>query len=362
MQTRQEADFDPREGARNLLVNCLKLAAGDRLVLVTEQSGEDFYDRAVPDCVAQEAQELGCRVTQVPLPLVQTPAELPDKTRSLITEAPHLVFFSRLGDQVRFTALPGTGSKTMCYVLDIGFLGSSFCTLPHGFMEELLALLWSDIKAAQSWHITCPRGSDLSGEISPEKTTSSDFTVKLFPEGIFPPVSCDRASGQLVFGHWLMSTGNTLYDSPNLFLDDFLTAEIENGRISQFDGPNDLVLKVRKHFERVGKELKIDPYILHSWHTGIHPKAYYPQPARENIERWGAVAFANPRYTHFHACGDYAPGEIAFSLFDASIAFDDRLYWDQGDFSFLRTREVSALATRHGLKDGDLAMSWKIGL
>jgi hypothetical protein len=31
------------------------------------------------------------------------------------------------------------------------------------------------------------------------------------------------------------------------------------------------------------------------------------------------VAFANPRYLHFHTCGNYAPGEIAWSLFDVKV-------------------------------------------
>jgi hypothetical protein len=362
METSHEADFDPREGARNLLVNCLKLTAGDRLVMVTEEPGENFYDSDGPSCVAAEVQRLDCQFTEVSLPLVRNPAELPAEARSLIAEASHLVFFSRLGDQVRFTDLPGPGTKTMCYALDIGFLGSSFCRLPHGFMEDLSAVLWQDITAARRWRISCPRGSDLSGKILPEQTAATDFTVKLFPQPIFPPISCGTASGRLVFGHWLMSTGNSIYEAPNLLLDGFLVAKIEKGRIQGFDGAKDQVIKVQSHFERVGKELNIDPYVVHSWHSGVHPKAYYPSPAQANIERWGAVAFANPRYTHFHSCGDYAPGEIALSLFDASIAFDDQLYWDRGDFSFLKTSRIAALATKHGLALEDLRMNREIGL
>jgi hypothetical protein len=53
--------------------------------------------------------------------------------------------------------------------------------------------------------------------------------------------------------------------------------------------------------------------------------------------------FASPRYLHFHTCGDYAPGEIAWSVIDTTVTLDGTPYWQDGRFVFLDREEVRAL-------------------
>ena len=61
------------------------------------------------------------------------------------------------------------------------------------------------------------------------------------------------------------------------------------------------------------------------------------------------VAFANPRYLHFHTCGDYAPGEIAWSEFDASVQFNGRQFWKNGHYIFLDGSEIREIMTHHSI-------------
>jgi len=42
-----------------------------------------------------------------------------------IEAAAHTIFLNRIGDQLRFAPLPGTGSKIMSYVLDMDFLAAT---------------------------------------------------------------------------------------------------------------------------------------------------------------------------------------------------------------------------------------------
>jgi hypothetical protein len=357
--------YDPREGARNLLLNCVGARPGQRIVVAAEDPAEGFYDAFAAACILEVAAELGCRASLLPCPRVSGPEDLPPSIFEAAEEADHIIFQAQAGDQVRFTRLPGSAGKTMSYALDIGLLGSEFCTLHHGFMRELLERFEAELNAARSWRITCPLGTDVSGtQIPADGSTGEveDFTLLLFPIPIFRPVSCATMSGRVAVAHWLMSTANHVYEDSFLRLDEPLTAVVENGRIKDFEGPKDLVQAVRSHYRRVAQLFGIEEDVVHSWHAGINPKAFYPLSVTSNIERWGSVAFANPRYLHFHTCGNYAPGEICWSLFDVKVELDSKVYWEAGRFTFLDNPEMRKRLAHYDLGDRALEQRFDIGI
>jgi hypothetical protein len=357
--------YDPREGARNLLLNCLGVRPGQRIVIAAEDPAKGFYDTFAAACILEVAEELGCRARLIPCACVSGPESLPPSILKAAEGADHIIFQARAGDRVRFTKLPGTATKTMSYALDIGLLGSEFCTLHHGFMREVLERFESELNAARTWRITCPLGTDVTGTQIPEDSKAGeeeDFTLLLFPIPIFRPVSCATMSGRVAVAHWLMSTANHVYEDSFLRLDEPLMAVVEEGRITDFEGPKDLVQRVRSHYRRVAKLFGIEEDVVHSWHAGIHPKALYPLSATSDVERWGSVAFANPRYLHFHTCGNYAPGEIAWSLFDVKVELDGKVYWEAGRFSFLEDPDMRGLLTHYDLDVRALEQRFDIGI
>ena len=123
-------------------------------------------------------------------------------------------------------------------------------------------------------------------------------------------------------------------------------ANVENGDITSFDGEDGLVTRVKAQFERVGEMTSGNPFCVNSWHTGINPNTYYTGKATDDLERWGTVAYGSPRYTHFHACG-VDPGDIAFTMIDATIAFDDEVFWRDGEFVFVDDPKVRALIAQY---------------
>jgi hypothetical protein len=357
--------YDPREGARNLLLNCLGVRPGQRTVIAAEDPAQRFYDAFAVTCIAEVADELGCQVEVLPCACVSGPEDLPPAIFEAAAEVDHIIFQAQAGDQVRFTRLPGSASKTMSYALDIGLLGSEYCTLHHGFMREVLEGFESELNAARSWRITCPLGTDVTGtQITGEGAAedAEDFTLALFPVPIHRPVSCASMNGRVAVAHWLMSTANHVYEDSFLKLEEPLMAVIRAGRIVDFEGPKDLVKRVRSHYRRVADLFGIEEDVVHSWHAGIHPKAFYPLSATSNILRWGAVAFANPRYLHFHTCGNYAPGEIAWSLFDATVELEGRVYWEGGRFTFLDDQGVRGRLSHYNLDDRALEQRFDIGI
>lgn len=334
-----------RTGARNLLENCVGVDAGQSVLIVREDSAYGYYDDASPQRIEHEARDMGAEVRSLTVPLISGPDDVPPSLIEAMEQAHHTIFMGRIGDQVRFTTLSGAGTKTMCYALDEDLLASAFCALPHGLMEELKRRLEAALDAASEWRITCPLGTDATGRLEgcTGDADTDDFSLRLFPVVTFRPIPCTTMTGRVAIAHWLMPTGNRTYEPSEIMLDEPVIAYVEAGRITELQGSPQAVRRVRAHYDSVAEKFGIDPDLVHSWHVGINPQTYYPKPARDGLERWGGVAFASPRYLHFHTCGDYAPGEICWSMFDATVEVDGEAFWTDGRFTFLERPENRAL-------------------
>jgi hypothetical protein len=355
--------FDPRAGARSLIEDAIEAQAGDTLAIVAEDPRLGIYDAAVPECVADVAREMGIEVQIIPVGDHAGLGEVPPDVSRALAECDHVLFHARLGDTLRFSDIPGGATKTMSYALDIGVLGGPSCTVPHRVMEAIRTAYNQQVNAAQSWRVTCPLGTDISGTQDVDAVAAGkaeDFTVTRYPVCAPRPLPCNTASGVIAVANWLMASGNRQYPDDEVMLPVPVMAQVENGRIRDFDGPAAEVDRVRAQYLRVGALFGLDPFTVHSWHAGMNPGTFYHLRATAGLERWGKVAFANPRYLHFHTCGNYAPGEIAWTLFDASAAFDGVDFWRDGHFTFLESAEVRAILAAEGI--GDLEVRRDIGI
>ena len=352
------------KGARNLLQNCIGLATDEMLLIVMEDGRLGFFDESVARVIADEATAMGARVHRLMAPRIKGPEVAPAVVSAALEAADHTIFLARIGDQMRFFPLPGKGSKTMCYALDNRILEAEVCTLPYGMSVDLLRAVQEQIDVATTWRVTCANGTDISGTSDPERYARKarlDFTLKLFPVGPFRPLSCATASGRVVT-RFLPASATHLYEPFGLLLEEPVTVLIEQGRIVGFEGPAAVRGQVQRHYDHVGAFLDIDPFVVHSWHGGTNPCIYYPDPALENLERWNGVVHSHPRYTHFHTCGNYGPGEIALSLLDATITFDERLCWSEGRLVAVTQEEMRAIAARYGCPADTLTRLAAIGI
>ena len=178
---------------------------------------------------------------------------------------------------------------------------------------------------------------------------------------IYPPLNCLEVSGQLVLDRFLMSTSINNFEHSIVPLAEPVFANIEHSRIVGFEGNQNLVSQIEQQYERVGSMTGGDPFAVNSWHTGMYPKTFYSSDPNQNIQRWGDLAFASPRYTHFHTCGT-APGNIASATFDATITFDDEVFWNKGRLAFLDRPDLQALLKEYPSAPNAYDMRWDIGL
>ena len=357
--------LDLESGARNLLLHCANAAAGDRLLLIGELGSDPFFDSKLCDDVARVAESMNIHTEILLAETVSDASHFPSDVTHAMQSADITIFFSRLGDQVRFVDSPGAGKKVMTYTLTREHLGSAFATTDYRLMKRIHDQLLDDIKLSKNYVIQADNGTHLSAEIQdgsiPEEPVVSEFSLDLFPVMIFPPINISRLNGELVLDRFLTSSSTHVYDDSELHFDSPVTARVEDSRMVEFRGDDQLIEKLCHQLERAASITGGDPRRLNSWHTGINSYTFFDGDPYQNLERWGTVAYGSPRYTHIHAAGQN-PGDVSIQLFDASISFDGKVYWDQGRFVYLDKPDLRAQFNRQKQALPDSSTRMSIGL
>lgn len=358
------APANPAVGARNLLLGCAGVRPGDSVLLIVEPEGNPHYDPALTPFIASQARELGARVDILSVAPAAGPESVPPAMMQAIGAADHTIFLNRIGDQLRFAPLPGSGTKTMSYALDMHFLASEFAAAPYGVWEGIEARLTAQLDAARSYRIQCPKGTDVSMEFGGARIAqrrTGGFTVKNFPVMIVPPIPASGLSGKLVLSQALTSTYVHSYADSIVPLPAPLTLFLENGEIARMEGERKLVARAQAQFARVGELFGGPVWAVNSWHAGINAFTYFPRPALSDIDRWSSVVFGSPRYAHFHMCGSQ-PGDICGQIFDPTITFDESALWQSGYPAFLSPDDKQNLIAQCGLALDTFQVHRNIGI
>jgi len=343
--TRQQpADFG---GALTLLRDCVGGREGQRLLIVSEPESTGFYDDQAPKLTAAAARALGMRVYNTESESSINSDEEKEIFIDSLRGFDHVVFFSRVGDQLRFSDSENMPSSTMCYTLNVNSLNSNFGTACHHGMCEIKDAIDLAFRNAKSIRVTCPRGTNYSGKPGWQNQHSVDVSLKRFPLLVPIPVPANGFSGRIALSRFLVGTGNRHYEPYHLGLPNDVYACVENNRIIKFEGSGVDVERVENHYRCVSDQCDVDPWHVDSWHAGIHPGCNFEADARENVLRWSATAFGNPRILHFHTCGQYAPGEVSWNVLDPTVYLDDIAVWEAGRLHVDRISGGAKILSRH---------------
>ena len=350
-----------RRGALNLLSGCAGAKPGESLLIVAEEEGLGYYDDGLAPAIEREARAFGLDVALRRIPFSPAAEILPPDLAAAVRAAGHTLFLARLGDQLRFQAMPEGSRPIVSYALDRAALASPFAAAPYDAFVALKQAFDRLFAGARSIRVTCPLGTEFEGgSRTPhaeergdgETSPPPDVTIKRFPMSVFAPLDAKGFSGSVAVAHLLCGTGSRYYEPFGIPLRSTLVAVIEGGRLVRWEGDPTEIARAEAQYAHVAGLYGIDGGVVHSWHAGIHPGCAYPGPAHDNYERWSGSAFGNPRLLHFHTCGDYAPGEICWNVVDPTIEVDGVVIWEAGRIRLERVpgaREV--LAAHPGIAD-----------
>jgi hypothetical protein len=323
-------DIDIQRGARNLLLNCADMVAGQKLLILVEDSTTGYYDPALAIAVTEAAEALGISVTHRSVPFLPDATEPSGALAKAMLAADRTLFLSRIGDQLRFSSNLAQVNPVVSYALDAGMLGSGFGWAHHHAFRALKDRLNEAFARASEIHVTCPLGTDFRGPGAVFPQSNAEVTVRRFPLSVSTPVPAEGFHGQIAQAGFLTGTGSNYYQPYSVALNDVLMVRFTGNRITGFDGTPADVQTAQDHYDRVARRFGIDGSYVHSWHAGMHPGCAFHPSAAANFERWGGAAFGNPRILHFHTCGAYAPGEISINVVDPTIRLDGVAVWQDG--------------------------------
>ncbi len=316
-------------GAQNLLINCAELREGDKVLILHEDPTLGWYDLQAPEAVAQTARQLGI---QASLQQVSGPTNQPNPDLLKAWETHNnIICFARIGDQDRFAETEPDKKLVMCYVRDAKILASRYGSTNHRAFKDVKQAINKVLLGANRIEISCPLGTELRGELSSQAAKiEKDVSVLRFPMAVPQPVEAMDFSGKVVLKGYITSTGSKVYNPDVIKIDKPVSAIVEHGRIKIFSGESEEASKVQTHYQHVARQFNIDADVVHSWHAGIHPGCSFYAKIDDNPDLWSNSIFGNPRYLHFHTCGDYAPGEISWMILDHTITVDGTNLWDHG--------------------------------
>lgn len=317
------------EGARNLLLNCAEFHPGDEVLICREDAGHGWYDAAAAEAVALEAVRLGLSVRMINVAAPGDGAQaLAD---AAIGPGTNIVYFARIGDQGRFAEQMHGAQQVMVYARTARALASDFGRMDYRATRALKQAVDAVLFAAEEIQITCPLGTSVTGSaVGQGDAAPADVTVRRFPLGVPAPVPAVQFQGRVAVAGALTPTGNRAYSPAVLPLAQMVMAEIGDGRVHGFDGPGAVVDAVRGHYTHVAGLFGIDPWVVHSWHAGLHAGCPFVADDGHDSDWWSNTFFSSPRVLHFHTCGSAAPGEISWNVIDPTVTVDGRALWRDG--------------------------------
>ena len=151
----------------NLLCNCAGARAGDRILLVGEEGENLYFSPDLCGTVAHIAEQMGMRPEVIMAAPVSDASRFPRHVREAMDRMDHTVFFSRLGDQVRFCLPKGKSRPVMTYTLGLDYLAAPFASVDFRVMKRMHDALLELVLNSRSYRITGDCGTDLTGVIKP---------------------------------------------------------------------------------------------------------------------------------------------------------------------------------------------------
>lgn len=337
-----------RRGVHNLLAECAEARAGESILILREDPALGYFGPGLAEAISAEATRQGLHVHQLDVPFIPDVTALTPELAQQIARFDHAVFLARLGDQLRFQAMPANCKPITSYVLDAPSLASAFGSASYRGFVRLKELFNALFLRAEVISITCPLGTALSGRVrAPRDQAPLDVSIKRFPVSIFAPLDAAGFSGRVAVARLLAGTGSRYYHPYGRALGSPVFARIADGRLCDWEGEAAEIAGVRAHYAHVAALFGIDGDVVHSWHAGIHPGCTYAGSAHDHYERWSGSAFGNPRLLHFHTCGDYAPGEICWNIVDPTIEVDGVTLWRQGRIEIAHVPGAEEVLANH---------------
>lgn len=344
-----------REGVANLVRNCVAVEPGESILLLNENG---LLDHALVELMEEAVRDLGGSAFSLWVDPLTGITEIPSVLGAAVLAADKLVMNANLNRVVLLEHLRANDKASMVRINNRSRVVDAFISEHALFNWKLVMALTSKIEevtgAADTWQITSPYGTDISGRIAKGSEVADAFfaqdaeasrTERVFPGEVYAPVGSNGANGVIAFDHPGFSDKERFVNPMMLTVADGLVTNVEwreePERAGQRVDPTgstvftseQLVNLLEANAEKFGHDRA---YALDSWHGGMHPRA---------VRKGGQQS--NPDTMHFHM-GNVPSARSAY-VSDQTISLDGEPFWVDGRPTLLQGQFIKDVAAENGV-------------
>ena len=344
-----------REGVTNLVRNCVSVEPGESILLLNESGG---IDHALVELMEEAVRELGGSAYSLWVEPLTGIKELPAVLGAAVLAADKLVMNANLNRVVLLEHLRANGRASMVRINNRSRAADSFTSEHALFDWRLVMALAGKIQevtaAADTWQITSPYGTDMSGRVAKGSEVANAFfvqdaeasrTERVFPGEVYAPVGAAEAKGVIAFDHPGFADKERFVNPMMLTVEGGEVTGIEWREEPARPGQRDdatgntvytreqLVSLLETNAEKFGHDRA---YTVDSWHGGMHPRA---------VRKGGQQS--NPDTMHFHV-GNVPAARSAY-VSDQTITLDGQPFWVDGKPALLQDQFIKDVAAEHGV-------------
>ncbi len=345
-------------GVRNLVHTCAEVKRGENVLILNDQSDvvearrQARVDPDLPLLIADAVREAGASCYEL-WGESGDGAPLPHVLLGAVAAADKVISHYRLDEGALVDYLGDDTSVVYIYsrFRTLQEMGSEHARYHWSMARAIYDRFENEIlREGKTWRITSAAGTDLSGIIGPRFIEPITPLSRPFTSTAHNPVTSVGAEGRIVvrYGPRLERVPT---DPPPIVLGGLEripiayppTLVVEGNTVVGVEGPFEAkgwVELFKNILEERLRQRGPDANAIHSWHTGLNPKA-------ECIP--GLVGNASLDSMHFHLGPMYEP--ISAKVGENTLEVDGEKVIDQGKFAWIEDQKLQEAARSYGLTE-----------
>jgi hypothetical protein len=296
-------------GARNCAIAYGGIKAGDQVIILTELG--TYVDPIVVQALATVCQEAGAEVQTVFTKRLLNSwwESLSPIVRGAIAEADVVLQnMDTIGKTHLLDLMLNKGTRRIRnFATDEVLMSSDWARWPVELQDVVELKVNGRLVESDSYRITTPAGTDLSGRISrnvaawrKDKKRSGGMNVS-FPPSVFRAMESIEANGVIAV-EGTYPWGARRYGLPETYFESPVMLTVEDNQVVGVSGGWEAD-RFRKAIEDNVAKIGERAYAIDSWHSGMSPRAFTSFTPKVDPDRWDHVMHNHENWFHFHIGG-----------------------------------------------------------
>ena len=317
-----------QEGVLNLVNHCAEVKKEDKVLILNEYGK---VDESIAELITETVKETSANYHVMwAESLDRTKASIPKELIDAILSAGKVICNYSINRVLLDEYTRGKGViQINNSARTTGLMGSNHARYHWGMVKAIYSRLEEIFSTADSWEITSPAGTEMSGKIGKGSDVADAYFsleasaarfIRVFPGEVYTPVGSLSAEGKIVAEYINIRDTQPWDQTATLTVKEDKITKVEGGsRAKQLEAD------IEKYVKLYGEK----GAVLDSWHGGMNPQARVPTPENRSLQ--GATS--SPVLMHFHLGRHKEP--ISAGILNHTVKVDGTKIFEGGRLQIL---------------------------